>query len=79
MPKKEKGKAMARVMEKVVPVKVIGDEANAYATIIRSMISATTAALRLKEYDAAESFALQKDWANDEYNKCLDRAKGQKK
>lgn len=69
---------MARVMEKAVPVKVVGDELNTYATIIRSMISATTAALRLGETEAAETFSIQKDWANDEYNKRLDEIKNRK-
>lgn len=70
---------MARVMERVIPVKVVGDEANAYATIMRSMISATTAAVRLGQYEAAETFTIQKDWANDKYNECIDKMKNSNK
>lgn len=56
MPKDlEKGRDMARVMEKIIPVKITTDEIQCYATIQRAMISATTAALRLNNRQAAES------------------------
>lgn len=39
---------MARVMEKIVPVKIMAEEINCYSTMERSCISAITACLRVR-------------------------------
>lgn len=64
---------MSRTMEKIIPVKITTDEINCYATIQRSMITATTAALRLKDNKAAELFKKQRIWASEKYDEALAR------
>lgn len=62
---------MPRVMTNPTPVKITTDKINCYATIMRSMISASTAAIRLGDKGLAEMFQSFKDKANNEYNKLL--------
>lgn len=68
---------MPRVMEKVVPVKLTTDEINCYATIQRSMISAITACLRLKDKKGKhtkaqiEKLRELKKWAENQYDMCV--------
>lgn len=62
---------MAKTMTRVIPVENSTDKINAYATIMRSMISASTAALRLGDKGLAEMFTSFKDQANMKYNELL--------
>lgn len=62
---------MARVMQKVTPVRIATDEVNCYATIMRSMISATTAALRLGDHELANKFKALKNNASESYDKAI--------
>lgn len=59
---------MARTMTKVIPVKVISDEMNCYATIQRAMLSAVTAALRLGNAEKAEEFNDLRKWASAQFD-----------
>lgn len=52
-------------------VKIATDSVNCYATIVRSMITATTAALRLGDNKMAGIFMKLKDTANNGYNEAL--------
>lgn len=74
---------MPRVMEKVVPVKIMTEEINCYATISRSCISATTACLRMKGIkgkhinDKLKMIREIKRWADNNYNACIDASSKQ--
>ncbi len=56
---------------KATPVKITTDAVNCYATIVRAMITATNAALRLGNNQMAKKFQQLKDGANNGYNKAL--------
>lgn len=56
---------------KATPVKIATDAVNCYATIVRAMITATNAALRLGNNAMASNFQHMKDCANEGYNKAL--------
>ena len=68
---------MPRVMENPKPVKIVSDELNCYATIQRSMISAVTACLRLKDkkgkHSRAQITKLReiKKWAENQYDETV--------
>lgn len=59
---------MSKTMTKVIPVKVITDEMNCYATIQRSMLSAITACLRLGDDEKAEQFNDLRKWASAQFD-----------
>lgn len=62
---------MARVMEKVRSARTTTEKLNCYATIERSMIAASTAALRLGDKEMALKFCDEKQEASSRYNALL--------
>lgn len=63
--------SVARMMEKITPVKIISDELSCYSTIQRSMISAINASLRLGDYKHTEMFNELRKWASDNFDAKL--------
>lgn len=70
---------MSRPMTRVVPVRLTTDEINCYATIMRAMVTATTAALRLGDDKLAKEFSQYKDSANARYNLAIGKHCDEKK
>lgn len=63
---------MAKVMTKVVPVRIASDAVNCYATIERSCLAAITACMRLGDQEHADKFTKLKAWANGNYQDKVD-------
>ncbi len=62
---------MARIMSKVVPVKVVSEEINCYATIQRSMLAAVTACLRLGNDEKMDELNEIRRWASDKFDSIV--------
>lgn len=58
-------------MEKVVPVKITKDELACHAQIIRSMLAATTAAMRLGDAELIAMCNVMRKQAEDRYDKLV--------
>ncbi len=62
---------MARIMSKIVPVKVVSEEINCYATIQRSMLAAVTACLRLGNDEKMDELNEIRRWASDKFDSIV--------
>lgn len=63
---------MAKTTE-VTTVKIATTEIDGYATIMRAMITATNAALKLKDQTLAKKFRELKNDASDRYDNAMTR------